>query len=155
MKICIFSDSHGNSSDMLRAIALEAPDMIIHLGDGRSCVEKIKSQFPDITLKAVRGNCDFTSNYPDSEILNINGLNIFMAHGHLYGVKHGMTELCNAAHFSGAALALYGHTHIASHRSFGPIDTLNPGAAGSGSKRSYAVLLIDASGDYNCSFVSL
>ena len=33
-KICVFSDSHGNSENMIQAIEMEKPDIVIHLGDG-------------------------------------------------------------------------------------------------------------------------
>lgn len=131
MKLAVFSDSHGRVEPMLSAIEEASPDMILFLGDGASDVEKIKKQFPQIPLRAVRGNCDFNSVLPETDSFTADGVRIFMTHGHLFGVKSGMLyALAEAADNSGAALALYGHTHLARMERVGEITVLNPGSCG-------------------------
>ena len=56
MKICVFSDSHGSSEAMARAVDEHSPDLILHLGDGVRDAEKVKSQLPPIKLKSVWGD---------------------------------------------------------------------------------------------------
>lgn len=132
IKICIFSDSHNIARNMLCVIGEQNPDIIIHLGDGERDIAKIESQFPKIPLYAVKGNCDIGSVLPDKHVVEINGVKFFMAHGHTYNVKNGLTALLNAAHFSGANLVLYGHTHLAKYEEHGDLCVLNPGTCGQG-----------------------
>ena len=105
MKLAVFSDSHGSPEKMLEAIRASNPDLIIHLGDSQGDTSKIKKQFPQIPLKAVGGNCDMSSNYPRSEILNLCGFKLFLTHGHLHLVKSGLSLLCAEAKSLGANAA--------------------------------------------------
>ena len=36
MKVLVLSDSHGNLTNMVRAVEAESPHMIVHLGDGET-----------------------------------------------------------------------------------------------------------------------
>lgn len=155
LKLCVFSDSHGYGGAMLHAIEENEPDMIIHLGDGGAELNKIRSQFPQIPLKAVRGNCDLSLSLPDKEIIDVNGLKIFLTHGHLYGVKNGLDPLLDAARLAQAGLVLYGHTHTAHYTRSGGIEVLNPGSCGLGSSRSFALINIGAGGSILCRIVPL
>ncbi len=157
MKICVFSDSHGHTDPMLRAIAENRPDQIIHLGDGNNGrdLKKIESQFPQIPLKAVCGNCDLSSNLPERVIFDCGGAKLFCTHGHIYRVKPDLSSLLNAGHFAGADLVLYGHTHIAKHDLAGNMQVLNPGSCGSGASASFALVVIDDSGAISCRIVKL
>lgn len=154
MKICVFSDSHGSSEAMARAVDEHSPDLILHLGDGVRDAEKVKSQFPQIPLKAVRGNCDWSSFVPEKLQFNVNGVEVLMTHGHLYNVKSGLSSLLNAAHFSGAGLVLYGHTHQARHEQAGGVHLLNPGSC-SGPSASFALVAITPGGGVSCRIVFL
>ncbi len=153
MKLCVFSDSHGHPSKMLSCIEQQSPDMIVHLGDGAADVEKIKMQFPQIPLKAVRGNCDYSSALPEKDFFSVNGVGIFITHGHLYGVKGAPDALLNAAHLSGAAVAMFGHTHRAVVKEQSGIDLLNPGACGLVPNSSYAVVNISDTGGISCKVI--
>jgi putative phosphoesterase len=148
MMIYVFSDSHGSAASMLQEIENGRPDRIIHLGDGRNDTDKIRAAFPDIPLKAVRGNCDTGSILPDRELLYINGLKILITHGHLYGVKGGPGGIVAAGKSAGAGLVLYGHTHAARHDSFDGVDTLNPGSCGMG-RTSFAILEVSDEGRFS------
>lgn len=149
MKICVFSDSHGSSAGMLRAVYAHSPDMVIHLGDGERDLEEIKSQFPDTPVKRVRGNCDWYSVLPETEHININGVEIFMTHGHLYGVKQNTSALLDAAGACGAGLVLYGHTHRPCYDLERGVHVLNPGSCHTLSG-TFALILIGSDGDVDC-----
>ncbi len=150
MKLLVFSDSHGNSARMLRAIAQDKPDMVVHLGDGGRDVSEIEKQFPEIPLKAVRGNCDISSNLPDNELFPAGKIRIFITHGHIYGVKWTRSPLIEEAGARGADIVMFGHTHIAHYSMSGGLHVLNPGSCGPSPSPSYAEVVIDEKGDVFC-----
>lgn len=129
MLLAVFSDSHGSTQPMIDAVAEHKPDAVLHLGDHDRDCEALREAFPALDIRAVAGNCDRLSRECDRRIFELCGVKIFMTHGHLYNVKYGLDSLINAAGFSGAKLALFGHTHRAEHFTVGSMDVLNPGAA--------------------------
>ena len=166
MRIAVFSDSHGVKEPMLAAIEEQKPDMVLHLGDYVRDAEAIAAYFPSLDLRYVRGNCDAYSRSDAEEnlLFNADGVRIFMTHGHRYNVKLGYESLANAAHFSGAQLALFGHTHEADFLRMGDVTLFNPGSAGMG-RQTYGsirhsgspetILLFRAScGAGTCSWIS-
>ncbi|MCL2342986.1 MAG: metallophosphoesterase [Firmicutes bacterium] len=140
MKIAVFSDSHGQTRDMLRAIQASRPDVIFHLGDVCRDTAPIGQAFPDIPLYAVRGNCDFAAREETVLFLTLGGTRFFLTHGHLYGVKSGLYDLIDTAKKRGADAVLFGHTHRAHMRFDRGMYVINPGAAGSSGVRSWAEL---------------
>lgn len=129
MLLAVFSDSHGATGPMCDAVARYKPDVVLHLGDHERDCEALHELFPTLDIRAVAGNCDHYSQECDRRSFELCGVKIFMTHGHLYNVKYGLDSLINAAGFSGAKLALFGHTHRAEHFTVGGMDVLNPGAA--------------------------
>lgn len=129
MKLLIASDLHGSSkyvTELATRIDAEAPDRIILLGDllyhgprndlpdeyNTKIVEKILNKYADKII-AVRGNCDsevdqyvlnFVLNVTYT-MFNIDGLNIFITHGHHYNKNHMPV-------ISSFDILLHGHTHI-------------------------------------------
>lgn len=144
MKIAVFSDSHGRTEGMIKAVYNYGPDMIIHLGDYVRDTEMLKSQFPQTLLRDVRGNCDFMSSRPDTLIFNVGDKTILMTHGHKHSVKSGLESLIKAAQAAKADIVMFGHTHMAFHDVVSGMHILNPGTAG-GSRQdpSYAQLEIN------------
>jgi len=132
MLIAVFSDTHGHTGPMHRAILRHRPDMVLHLGDHARDAEELAELFPGLDVRSVRGNCDLACPAPESLQFEAEGVSIFMTHGHRYSVKFTLDSLLNAAHFSGAKLALFGHTHCAEYRNYGDLALLNPGSAGTG-----------------------
>ena len=59
MKVLVVSDSHGNVENICRAVELEQPRMLLHLGDGWRDAELVAQRFPELPLEKVPGNCDF------------------------------------------------------------------------------------------------
>ena len=151
MRIAVFSDSHGVKEPMLAAIEEQKPDMVLHLGDYVRDAEAIAAYFPSLDLRYVRGNCDAYSRSDAEEnlLFNADGVRIFMTHGHRYNVKLGYESLANAAHFSGAQLALFGHTHRALLEEQDGLWLMNPGACGAG-RSAFGEIITDGRGGFVC-----
>ena len=132
MRILVFSDTHGNTAPMLHAVETHSPDMVLHLGDYARDADDLRERFPALDIRSVRGNCDLISAAPTKQLLELEGIRILMTHGHEQSVKFTLDSLLNTAHFSGAQLALFGHTHQAEYRNYGDLALLNPGSAGKG-----------------------
>ena len=154
MKLLVFSDSHGQADKMLKAIEQGAPDMIIHLGDAGRDIDKIKKQFPQIPLKAVRGNCDFSSDLPETELFSVGKVKLFITHGHVFTVKRTLAPLIDEAISLGVNIVMFGHTHTAISSMVGGLYVLNPGACG-GFFPSCAEVSIDSKGEIICRIVNL
>ena len=125
------------------------PQVILHLGDCVRDAQRLEELYPDIPLLGVPGNCDYAPAVPQSLTLELDGVRIFVTHGHLYGVKRDLTALAGAAKDAGARLALFGHTHIQHLEERGGITLLNPGTAGRFGHSGYAVVEIK-DGAFSC-----
>ena len=152
MRIVVFSDSHGSVEPMLHAVREEKPDLVLHLGDHARDAEALQRELPGLDIRFVRGNCDWSSDAEEVLTPVADGVRIFMTHGHRYGVKYTLDSLANAAHFSGASLALFGHTHQSEYRRMGDVTLFNPGAAGSGG--SYGLITVKGT-EFRCSLKDL
>ncbi len=146
MKLAVFSDTHGRTEGMLAAARRMRPDLFIHLGDHIRDSLELAHEFPGTPLYAVAGNCDFASREPDRMSFLLGTTQVFATHGHAYAVKYTIDPLLNAAHFSGARLVLYGHTHIARIDYFGELTVVNPGSAGLGRSPSFAIIELSDEG---------
>jgi len=148
MKIAVFSDSHGDVEAMEGAIRAERPELVLHLGDHARDAEALCGIFPRLDLRYVCGNCDFGHNAPDSLCFTVEGVTVYMAHGHRQSVKYDLLGIANAGHFSGAQLALYGHTHQSEYRDLGDLKLFNPGSCGMG-RRTYGIITAEG-GQFQC-----
>ena len=144
MKACVFSDSHGYAGNMMNAVRLEKPDAVFFLGDGESDIAELETEFPDLDVYIVRGNCDFRSNRDSTMIVTTDGVRIYMTHGHLSDVKYDsrLELLTSQALEAEADIALFGHTHRQNLTENLGVTLLNPGSAGRGWYPGYAVLTI-------------
>lgn len=131
MKICVFSDSHGDPDKMIEAVRRERPDYVFFLGDGERDLDELRRAFPRLAIAAVRGNCDLFSELPAEVTLSIGGFSFFLTHGHRCGVKIDpyFDGLRAAAARSGAQAALFGHTHEAFREEQNGLLLMNPGSA--------------------------
>ena len=111
LKILVLSDSHRAIGAMYDAAMLEDPDAIMHLGDHVSDAEELSYALDLIDFYMVRGNCDFGAQAPETILTELGGVRLFLTHGHLFGVKSGMSRLKLEADRVGANIALFGHTH--------------------------------------------
>ncbi len=108
--IVVLSDTHANrrAIDSIKGVSDEV-DVIIHLGDTSADGQYIRSQYPNKTY-VVNGNCDAAKLGEDELVLNIEGVKIFAAHGHLYGVKYSAEKLVYRAKELGCNVSLYWHS---------------------------------------------
>lgn len=132
MKILVFSDSHGKTEPMNSAILKESPDFLIHLGDGVFDLYKVQAEHRGLPTAVVKGNCDVGTNEQSSKALNLDGVRIFMAHGHMYGVKSGVGTAVDIAKNNKADIILYGHTHYPTYEMHGELHVFNPGSIAEG-----------------------
>lgn len=142
MILAVFSDTHGCTAGMLSAARRVRPDVLVHLGDNLRDSALLAQEFPELPLHAVPGNCDFARREPDTETFMAGLVTVFATHGHRYSVKYGLDSLLNAAHFSGAGLVLYGHTHVARIDYYGGMTVVNPGTSGLGPQPTFALIEI-------------
>ena len=142
MKILVLSDSHGNGDAMLKATERESPDLILHLGDHDRDCAVIEREYPEIPLRSVRGNCDRMSVGVDCDEFLVAGKRFFMTHGHMYGVKSGMTSIIQDAVLRGADVLLFGHTHISHYCVENDMSIINPGSISMFGK-TYAVVELE------------
>ena len=154
MKIAVFSDSHGNVEHMLSAIESYRPDTIIHLGDMVRDADVIAAHFPHKAFLNVAGNCDYAPTVEDSRLVELEGVRIFMAHGHRHAVKFGLDAFANSVYCSGAKLGLFGHTHRAVCHEVGGIVLFNPGSCGNGGRPTYGQIEVK-NGEIRCKIVEI
>lgn len=114
MRFLVLSDTHGDRTQMVRALdyleALRA-DALLHLGDYAADADFLARELR-IPARAVSGNCDaFRSMRPTEEAFECEGVRILLTHGHRYGVKEDLQRLTYAALERACAVALFGHTH--------------------------------------------
>ena len=157
MRILVFSDTHGDTDAMSGVIADAPCDLLLHLGDCTTDCEELCALYPDVTIWQVAGNDyrDMISGIHYEDVFEAGGVRIFMTHGHRYGVRSGPDMLCARAAACGAALALYGHTHVAAAGRCGDVAYLNPGSASRSrciNGRSYGVVTVE-NGKFTCEVV--
>lgn len=112
MRVIVFSDSHGSVKPMDRAIAaIGRFDAIIHLGDIDRDVRYLEDKYKEYPVYAVLGNNEFTAVREREKVISLDGVNIFMCHGHTRGVNSGTEGLRLAAESRDCTVALFGHTH--------------------------------------------
>ena len=141
MKILVFSDSHGRGKRIVDAIKDHGGtcDAVIFLGDGVGEIDYVKAQFPNLIFFSVRGNCDLFApdHIREDALIDIDGIKIYLAHGHKHRVKLTYDIIVTHAASLGADAVFFGHTHIphSSCEYVGDkrIQLFNPGSIGTGS----------------------
>ena len=142
MKILVLSDSHGNLSNMVRAVERSSPRMILHLGDCWRDGEKLNALFPDIPFAQVPGNCDYRPSEPAERLLFVEDKRVLICHGHTYGVKQSLLSAGFAAEDQNLDLFLFGHTHRPLVDMRGKTLFLNPGSIGDYCHPFYGIVTI-------------
>ncbi len=116
MKILVMSDSHSSLRFMHSCIQAVQPDVMIHLGDFFEDAQAVAEDYPHIPLIQVPGNCDrwrISPGEPEIIVTRVDGVDLYLTHGHLHGVKMTLGNLLREARKSHVHAVLYGHTHIA------------------------------------------
>ena len=146
MKCLVFSDSHGSSYGMLKALSMHTDaEVVFFLGDGLSDADSV--EYSDRMSGhvrawfAVRGNCDFRNLFQNREVeklasVNLRNKKIVITHGDLYGAKYGMQGLSRLCENENADIVLFGHPHTPYEEYVSgekPHYLFNPGSVGSSS----------------------
>ncbi len=140
--LIIVSDSHRNRAALDRLDPVFADcDIIVHLGDLSSDGGYVRGKYPDKTI-VINGNCDFDKLGEDERVEVVEGVKIFMCHGHMYSVKQTLTRLAEEAKMRGCSIALYGHTHEARVDEVDGVKLINPGNLSRYSENSYCYLAV-------------
>ena len=166
-RVLVASDSHNNFTILLDILKQFGPscDAFAFCGDGLSDIaniyslasedEDIRKVIPPV-IAFVGGNCD-PSVYPISltkkltappkQVLNVNGQNILIVHGHRESVDFCFDKLAAEMKRSGCKTGLFGHTHIAEDvYTNNDIRFINPGSCSSprgGQPKSFAILTVE------------
>jgi len=112
VKAVIVSDSHGRFGGIQDVIEKEAPfDVFLHAGDIQGGSGRIE-EWAGCPVYVVKGNCDWSGDYPQEIMVPFGSHRIFLTHGHRYGVKTDHRTLAMAAKEQGADVAIHGHSHI-------------------------------------------
>lgn len=134
MRILVLSDSHSALSFMRQCIRLFRPHAVVHLGDYFEDGTVMAQEFSDIYFYQVPGNCDRyreVMGAPETLITKVCGVKLFMTHGHLHGVKFGLSRLVEDARATDAQAVLFGHTHTAyCEKGTDGFWVINPGSCG-------------------------
>lgn len=142
MNVLVFSDSHGNTTNMITAIEQEAPDLVLHLGDYWEDVQELRWIYPELAIEQVPGNCDDAPWEELERTIDVAGYRLAFCHGHSRGVKRDDRAIICLGEENEADFVLYGHTHQMHCQKCGRFYLLNPGSVGMGSA-SYCVLTLE------------
>ncbi len=121
----VFSDIHGNRGAFDKLLPLiNENDGAFFAGDGAQTFspKEIKGEF-----YAVKGNNDYAV-YPAEQVVEVEGLRVFLTHGDCYGVRSGLTRLKLRAQEQGCGVVIYGHTHLPEIVEDDGILFVNPGS---------------------------
>lgn len=139
-KILVLSDSHGNFNNILKIYKLENPDEVIYLGDGVRDIEELSYAYEN-TFHIVKGNCDFfEKKFNYSEILEIEGIKLFITHGHMQYVKEDKSLLKEIIDNLKVDIIAFGHTHKEYLENYKNSFLFNPGASEDG---KYGLIILN------------
>ena len=142
LRFLVFSDSHGMREPMRELYKQYPNDGIIHLGDYIADARWMLERTNGHPVYAVKGNCDFSADGPEEQLLELGGIKLLIFHGHRYQVKSGYGAALAAAKRAGAQGVLFGHTHIPFMEEREGIFMMNPGALSS-PFRNYGIIEIE------------
>lgn len=142
MKICVFSDIHGNlaaARRMTEIVRAEKPDKIVlcgdYLGHWSNNQDLVCSEIADVCSRAVtyllRGNNDFSSyDYmfdcplEENAVMYHFGRTLFFTHGHRYNGWH-VPPVLNVGD-----VLVHGHTHVGFVKQNNGLVVANVGSVG-------------------------
>ena len=130
MRLVVTSDVHRRTSALFDIVErhIDNADLFINLGDSANEIEELLMVYPNLKIECVAGNCDFSSAYPLTKLLECAGKMVFITHGHPFYVKHGYEMLKQEARSVKADICLFGHTHSPLTEIEDGIYYMNPGA---------------------------
>ena len=142
-RVLAVADTHGRLRD-LDYLALTAGkiDLLLHLGDYAPDA-RLMGEALGVPYLAVRGNNDFTEEYPVKRIVEVEKAKLLMLHREELFRR---ASLLAEARQNGCGAILFAHTHVPYLAAEGNVQLLNPGSYSlprACSERSYAILTID------------
>ncbi|MCY7008815.1 metallophosphoesterase [Fusobacterium simiae] len=142
-KILVLSDSHSYFDEALKIFEEEKPDIVIGAGDGIKDIDNLSYVHPEAKYYMVKGNCDyFDRSHSEENLFEIEGVKIFLTHGHLYNVKRSLSSIREIGKQLNASLVVFGHTHKPYLEKDENMILFNPGAAEDG---RYGVIILENS----------
>ncbi|AZT90940.1 metallophosphoesterase [Caldicellulosiruptor changbaiensis] len=143
MKILVISDTHGITYDAERIVKKYEKNIVlcVHLGDLVKDAVYLQNKFPNLKFEIVRGNNDFTRDFPSEKIIEVGNKKILITHGHMYSVKSTYDLIVNHAKSFKVDAVFFGHTHQQEEFYSDNVLFLNPGsiALSRDGSRSYAI----------------
>lgn len=144
MKILIVSDTHRNEDNLIEVLEKEKNlDLLIHCGDVEGAEDEIE-HYASCKTVFVAGNNDFFSRLPREAELQVEGMKVWVTHGHNYYVNANPEYIRKEARIRNIDVVLYGHTHRPIIEKTEDLIVINPGSLTyprqEGRRPSYAVL---------------
>lgn len=140
-KILVLSDSHSHFDRALKIFEDEKPDIVIGAGDGIKDIDDLSYVHPEVKYYMVKGNCDYYErNHHEENLFEIDGIKIFLTHGHLYDVKRSLNSIKEIGKKLNASLVVFGHTHKPYIEKDGNMILFNPGATENG---KYGIIILE------------
>lgn len=132
MKVLVMSDTHGNIDHARNILEKTIPfgvKAVLHCGDYVSDARLLQKFYPEVEVYSVYGNCDVGFGGAYDMVVDIEGVSIYMIHGHRYGVKWGdYEELAIDAVAHDAQVTVCGHSHQAYLEYKEDVLIMNPGS---------------------------
>lgn len=153
-RILVLSDAHGRCGNVFEAIDRyrSALSMVLFCGDGERDIDAAQAVFSKLRFVTVCGNCDFGSDLPVQQIVELDKKRILCTHGHIYHVKYSYSELIDAARSARADICVFGHTHTPYTDYENGLYLLNPGSIAAG---RYGLIDICDNGSVLCHLETL
>ncbi len=159
-KILIVSDTHGDNTNLRKAIAnmQDSLDLMVHLGDMMCSLDVIK-RLVNCPVEMVKGNCDSYYDLQSAKLIDIAGHKVFMTHGHIYGGAWGLETMKDIAKENGASIVMFGHTHEPLIEKYPDITVINPGSLSrprqDGHRPTYIVMTVSNDGKADYSLITM
>ncbi len=155
MKICVVSDSHTETENLQKVIDKSNFDVLIHLGDDYSDMDKIKITTEFIRVPGVYDKEYFDKNVEKRIIKKFGKFRFLLTHtitSHENDIEAGVLIKPEDLYKEGKVDAvLFGHTHIPeiSYNNDWKILFINPGHLKTVDKKGYepSYVVLDVSGD--------
>lgn len=140
MEFIVLGDNHRDS-DVLEAILRNHPQAkaFIHTGDSEMLPEAMKS------FQGVSGNCDNYGLYPMERVVDVEGIRVYIEHGHNLPYGDRVNALVEKAKARSCSVACMGHTHVFIDKVVDGVQVINPGSLHynrDGTPQSYAQVII-------------
>ncbi|MFC7371286.1 metallophosphoesterase family protein [Fictibacillus iocasae] len=125
-KALIVSDSHGLTEELKRIKNRHKSEvnLMIHCGDSELHPHSEELE----GFITVKGNCDYSKEFPSEAIEPLGDAAMYITHGHLYNVKMERLAIAFRAEETGAKIVCFGHTHVAEAYERNGIVFINPGS---------------------------